>query len=518
MNVTNAAAATVTINAGGKLLMGDGVQQISRTLTVFGNMTVSGTFQVNPLYQPGGNHTLSVGGILNTPVGGTVSLDDNPGGGNGSACDATVTGDFTNAGTFAAGGSGGNLTVTGNLINTGTFNGGTGGTLITVGGGNAGGNWTNNGVFTAGNGTVTLSGTANSNIAGTTANTFNNLIINKTAPATGVTITNATNHTVNNTLTLTSGTVTTGSNTLITAAICNLPSVSRTSGWVNGNLQKRIPAGASTCTFEVGGTSAYTPITATFIAGALASNITAKSTDGDHASIATSGLDPSLTANRSWSFTSTAAEATAFSAVFNFVAGDLDTDTQPATRFSGRTFSSGAWATPTTGTRAATSTQLTGITLVAATQKDFVVGEAARTAGTGSFNAVENLANATTGKIFTKLAGTAFTIDLVALNAARTAIDTTFKGTVKVELLNSSSGGVLDANGCNAGWAIIQTLVTNPQFLVANAGRKQNVSFTENNAWPDVRVRVSSPATGTATLIGCSSDNFSVRPTAFTIT
>jgi hypothetical protein len=276
-------------------------------------------------------------------------------------------------------------------------------------------------------------------------------------------------------------------------------------------LQKAVAATVA-CTFEVGGATAYAPIAATFPSAA---NVTAKSIDGDHPNIDTSGLDPSLTANRYWGLTSSAAQG-AFNAVFTFVAGDLDTDTQPATLFVSRRFSSAAWTTPTTGTRTATSTQMTGLTLVANTLAEYAVGEAERAAGTGSFNAVENGASATTGKIFTKLAGTAFVLDLVALNAARTAIDTTFKGAVKVELLDSSSGGALDANGCNAGWTNIQTLVTNPQFLVSDAGRKQNVSFTENNAWRNVRVRVTSPATGTAVLIGCSIDNFAIRPTAIT--
>ena len=134
----------------------------------------------------------------------------------------------------------------------------------------------------------------------------------------------------------------------------------------------------------------------------------------------------------------------------------------------------------------------------------------------GSFNAYETstAAGAITGVIRTKVAGTAFNLDLIALNAAKTAILTTFTGTVKVELLNSSSGGTLDANGCNAGWPVIQTLATSPVFVAGNNGRK-TVSFQENNAWRNVRVRISFPATGTATGIGCSSNSFAIRPNAF---
>jgi hypothetical protein len=517
-NYTNArinlnVASTVTYNANaartisstptyGNLTFAPSTLSNARTYTfAAGTTTINGDFNINP---SGGARVLTVmmAGPVIVAAGKTTTIQA-----SGTATGATLDAVGAN-----------NLT-TGKLVvgNRGTFLGrtstitlnATSGTLFTR-------NGATQGIFTPATSTVLVNPAADVTL-NSGAITFSTLTIDMAGYK--ATLDAANNITIGTRLNLTNGRITTGtSNVIATAAVCSGTIVSRTNGWVDGNLQKAIPANASVCTFEVGGTSAYTPITATFIAGALASNITAKSTDGDHASIATSGLDPSFTANRSWSLTSTVAEATAFSAVFNFVPGDLDTDTQPATLFSGRTFSSGAWATPTTGTRAATSTQITGITLLAATQKDFVVGEAVRAAGTGSFNAVENMANATTGKIFTKLAGTAFTIDLVALNATRTAIDATFKGRVKIELLNSSSGGVLDANGCNAGWAIIQTLVANPQFLAADAGRKQNVSFAENKAWPNVRVRVSYPATGTATLIGCSSDNFSVRPTAFIIT
>lgn len=134
----------------------------------------------------------------------------------------------------------------------------------------------------------------------------------------------------------------------------------------------------------------------------------------------------------------------------------------------------------------------------------------------GRFNAYESstVAGAITGVIMTKVAGTNFNLDLIALNLAKNAILTSFTGTVKVELLDSSGGGALDANACNAGWPVIQTLATNPVFVAGNNGRK-TVSFTENNAWRSVRVRTSFPATGVATAIGCSTDNFAIRPASF---
>ncbi len=137
-----------------------------------------------------------------------------------------------------------------------------------------------------------------------------------------------------------------------------------------------------------------------------------------------------------------------------------------------------------------------------------------RVVNPGGFNAVESgvAAFPLAGAIIkTKVAATSFNLDLVALNTAKTAILTTFTGAVKVELLDASAGGALDANGCNASWPTIQTLATNPNFVVSDSGRKA-VAFTENNAWRNVRVRITFPATGVATAIGCSTDNFAVRP------
>lgn len=136
----------------------------------------------------------------------------------------------------------------------------------------------------------------------------------------------------------------------------------------------------------------------------------------------------------------------------------------------------------------------------------------------GDFNSYDTSttpATATDGKIKTKVAGP-FTVDIVALNTAKTAILTSFTGAVKVELLNAANNSAaLDANDCRSSWSTIQTVSPNPTFVAANNGRL-TVSLTENNAYRDVRVRVTYPASGTPTKIGCSSDNFALRPANFT--
>ncbi len=490
---------TVTISAAGGRLTVGGTLTNNGTVTAATGTVSAATFSNANLVTVSTGLINVSGTYSNTAVGKTITI-------TGAGGRLTVGGTLTNAGSIIfSTAAGGIVNANGAFSSSGIVTNTTAGIL------NIGGAATVNGTFTAGTGRVVFNGSSAQTASGT-ALTFYNVTVSN---ASGVTLAN--NLTVGGTLTLTTGVLTTGVNTLIvTAALCAAPSVSRTGGWVSGKLQKRIPANASACTFEVGGASVYTPMTATFIAGAVAANITASSTDGDHPQISTSLLDPNLTANRYWSLTSTVAEATAFSVVFNFNASDLDTDAQP-TLFKVKSYSGGAWSAPTTGTLAATSTQATGVTLAAATLKAFVIGETAPLAGSSSFNAVENLASATAGKIYTKLSGTAFSIDLVALNAARSAQNATFQGIVKVELLNASDNSAgLDANGCRSSWTVIQTLASSYQFLLANAGRKQNVPFSESRAWPNVRVRVTYPYSGSAAVIGCSSDNFAIRPLSFT--
>lgn len=142
----------------------------------------------------------------------------------------------------------------------------------------------------------------------------------------------------------------------------------------------------------------------------------------------------------------------------------------------------------------------------------------------GKFNAYETAttpATAITGVIKTRISGQAFNLDIVALNAAKTAIEPSFTGTVKVELLDSSNNsGALDANGCRSTWTVIQTLpsqtfAAGDAAVTGSAGRHRITGITENNAWRDARLRISYPGTGTPTVIGCSSDNFAIRPDMF---
>ncbi|MDP2239016.1 MAG: LamG domain-containing protein [Burkholderiales bacterium] len=136
----------------------------------------------------------------------------------------------------------------------------------------------------------------------------------------------------------------------------------------------------------------------------------------------------------------------------------------------------------------------------------------------GGFNAYETgtAVGAITGVIQTRTAGSAISVDMIALNPAKTAILTGFADTVRVEVLDSSNNsGALDANSCRPTWTTIQTLSPDPTFVAGDNGRK-TISFSVPNAYRDARLRITYPA-GAPTVTGCSTDNFAIRPASFTV-
>ncbi len=138
-------------------------------------------------------------------------------------------------------------------------------------------------------------------------------------------------------------------------------------------------------------------------------------------------------------------------------------------------------------------------------------------AAVGAFDAYETAtapATATSGVIKTKIAGASFSLDIIALNAAKTVMQTGFTNVVKVELLGNINTGVsLDANGCPVTSGLDQ--VVSPDPTLSNG--RQTVTFAAvSNAWKDVRVKVSYPAVS-PTVVSCSRDNFAIRPNTFTL-
>lgn len=128
-------------------------------------------------------------------------------------------------------------------------------------------------------------------------------------------------------------------------------------------------------------------------------------------------------------------------------------------------------------------------------------------AAPSGFNAFEPATPAASvnGVIRTKVAASAFSVDVVALKSSATAVETAFSGDVRVELVDASTGP-----GCGA-HALIRSLGT-LTFAAANLGRKTLTGISEPDAWRNARIRMSYPATGTPTVVACSTDGFAIRP------
>jgi MSHA biogenesis protein MshQ len=140
------------------------------------------------------------------------------------------------------------------------------------------------------------------------------------------------------------------------------------------------------------------------------------------------------------------------------------------------------------------------------------------------FNCIEPAADPLTGHLFTKLAGTPFAFDVVALkdtnsdgvaDAVETAYASDANKSVTVELVDGSG-----ATACTARTAISpavnQTLVFNKASQLTDLGRKSAASMTVSNAYANLRCRVTD-ASASPTIVACSTDSFSVRPTAFSV-
>lgn len=129
------------------------------------------------------------------------------------------------------------------------------------------------------------------------------------------------------------------------------------------------------------------------------------------------------------------------------------------------------------------------------------------------FNAFETAtaAGSVTGVIRTRIAGAAYSLDVVALKSGNSAVETTFSQSVKVEVLGSASASpTLDGNGCPVGATVLGAVSPNPTI----AGGRATVAFpAEGNAWRYAKIRISHPA-ASPTTIACSGDAFAIRPAA----
>jgi hypothetical protein len=375
---------------------------------------------------------------------------------------------------------------------------------------------------------ITLGGSGVQTIGGSAASTTITAVTVNQGPGGSVTLGH--DLVVATTLTLTSGIINAGANTVVLASTAGttLPAGSATS-YVNGCLRKNFPADGGapfpSLVFHIGsGGTAYTPVSFAFTSATSVGDITACVVPTDHpqvsAPVASTGIDAARSVNRYWTLTpnlgGTGTPNGAYSATFTFLGTDVDGGATPA-NFIVQRYDGTNWFPTTTGTLTGTSSQATGVTGYGA----FAIGEplAGVTASPGGLNTFESStpAGAIQGKIQTKVAGVSFALDIVGITAgAPTPV--TANVAVEVHLLDSSNnaGAVVAATACNANWTSVQVLST--AILAFVNGRATLAGITVPQAYKDARIRVHFPVgpVGGATIIGCSTDRFAVRPQSIT--
>ncbi|MBS7788258.1 T9SS sorting signal type C domain-containing protein [Flavobacterium sp. CYK-55] len=276
------------------------------------------------------------------------------------------------AGSLTMGATTNKLTVGGNLVIGGNTSGTSVLTLSSAIGGDIylNGNWDTktNGSYASNTRAVFFQGSGTSTVTTIGAATFDYLFVNKTS---GGTVSLANDMTVNNNLTLNAQLVT-NSFKLIIPTGNNV--TANPSGWVRGNLQKNIPTGTNSRTFEIGDSSNYTPVTLDYSGVTGAGNVVAYTTAGDHAQISSSDIDPSFSVNRTYTLTNSGVTGGSYDATFNFVAGDVDSGAITAA-FGVSSYVNPTWTSATVSTRTSTSTKATGLTGYG----DFQLGETATT-------------------------------------------------------------------------------------------------------------------------------------------
>ncbi len=216
LSIPGSISTATSFSLAGNLSVGGSFTATAGTVTFTGSTLFNGTanlFNVNlngTLLRMSSAATLGMGGAFTLTAGSLDVTNQAPNTiiYNGAGSQTVIPVTYYNL-EIAGGGTKsttGNITALGNFkIDSGAaLNGGSGGYTNYVAG-----NWQNNGTFTAGNGTVEMTGAGNATIAGLTV--FNQLRVNKAGSSLVINL--STNVTVG-TLDMTQGTVNTGTNTL----------------------------------------------------------------------------------------------------------------------------------------------------------------------------------------------------------------------------------------------------------------------------------------------------------------
>ena len=236
------------------------------------------------------------------------------------------------------------------------------------------------GSFTVSNllGTITQPSSTTINYTGSSAQTLpNQLTTYSILGISGGAKTTSGNISVTSSLNLTSGVLTT--NAADTVIVTSAGTVSRTSGWVNGNLSRNISAGTTVSrVFHIGDATNYTPLTLLFANVTTTGSLVA-STATPISGVANYGTAPvSATAyvNRYWNLSKPASSAFAFSSTYDatmaYVSGDL-TGGATAASVIGARYAAGAWTATTTTAGTLTNT----IVSLPALANNFILGNCA---------------------------------------------------------------------------------------------------------------------------------------------
>lgn len=118
------------------------------------------------------------------------------------------------------------------------------------------------------------------------------------------------------------------------------------------------------------------------------------------------------------------------------------------------------------------------------------------------------------GRLYTRLAGAAFGTDVVALDAGGN-VDASFAGKAVVSLIARATAGSVDAQNCFAP-DFAQVL---DNAVTAFGSGRLTVNATAAGAWREARLKVVCDSTNCppAGVTACSTDNFAIRPQAFTV-
>ena len=490
-NTLPAAAAYATYN---NLSVSASTTTLGQNTTVAGNLNVSGGALSTS------TRTLSVTGT--TSVTGTLTLTNT----------TTLTGALTvnSGGTLSITSATGNKTFGAVTINTGgTWNSSVAGNVF------FGGNFANNGTFTSNLATYTFNGAAAQTITGTNGGSTSFAFLTM-SNANGVTLTGTHDVTISTLLTFVNGKLITGTN-LVYMPIGSNVSTPGAGKFVEGNLKKQFDGANLTRIFEVGGDSGtnYSPVSITFASISAGGDVTVSTKSGLHPQLGSSGLDdvtPKLL-NRYWTLTNNSVTFTSYGASFSYDSSEIDA-AATASSFLAVRFASGAWnPTTLTGTPTTTTLLITNETGFG----DFAIGNTGASSGTiGRFNAYDpppaTPSGSVTGNIRTKVAGVQFTLTIVHLDNKGTGLQN-MNDNITVQLLNGSPTGGTFTNNCSSAWTPLIPDVS-VAGNISGGNNSTTVNLTVPDSWRDVRVKVTRAGGGE---IGCSTDNFAIRPASLTV-